>query len=232
MKRIDFTVAGIISAVWAILTCIFCGFGNTINHINQVEIGGGWYLPLPNRYWDWLFIGVFYIMMATCLRGHWLPNRKLAESYKNDDDLDFVCFMVTFGITLIIATKILVIIRHNVGSSVDMSLILILSCIGARRGRPVLFLMGAICLSNLIHALFFGWYFASLATLIILVAKILIWLVVNIVRSGFSTAWRQMWTSVVLGKNPFDEGDSGNTPAPNTVVLAGHADCRQGAQVQ
>jgi hypothetical protein len=230
MKKNDFIVAGIVSAVWAILTCIYCGWGNTINLNNQIELGAGWYLPLPNRYWDWLFIGLNYITMAWFLRGQWLPNRKRAMSDK-EDGRDATLFFLTFLITCIVATTIIITTHRGAVSNNDISLLMTFACIGTRQGVSRKRLISVVCLVTGINAEFFGWYFASLATLIILVAKILIWLVVNIVRSGFSTAWRQLWTSLILGKNPFDEGNSGNVPT-NTVALTSREDYQREARAQ
>jgi hypothetical protein len=219
MKKIDFIVAGIISAVWAILTCMHCGMGYTIDSVNQFELGAGWYLPLPNRYWDWLFIGLNYITVAWCLRGQWLPNRKQAMSDKEDGQ-DATLFFLTFLITCIVATTIIITTHRGAVSNNDISLLMTFACIGTRQGVSRKRLISVVCLVTGINAEFFGWCLALLATLVILVTKVLIWLVVNIVRSGFTTARRQLWTSLVKGKNPYEDTDqNGGTSTREPTVL-------------
>ncbi len=231
MKKNDFTMTGLVSALWAILTCIYCGWGNTININNQIEIGGGWYIPLPNRYWDWLFIGLYYITTAWCLHGHWLPNRKQAMSDKEDGQ-DATLFFLTFLVTCVVAIGVITITQRDAVSKINISLLVTFACIGARRGVSQHRLMGAICLASGINLNFFGWSFALLSLWTILIAKIIIWLAVNTVRSGFTTAWRQLWTSVVLGKNPFDEEGSSSAPVHNTVALTDHTDYKREARAQ
>ena len=229
MKKIDFIVANIVSAVWAILTCVHCGFGDTIDPTKQIEIGVGWYIPVLNRYWDWLFAGLSYLTAATLHRGHWLPDRDCKTPVTGWET--FYVGVSAFLLLCVVGIPYGVLL-HRLPVLSQIPALFTVICIWTYSGQDKKIGLIVVYITVLVTALICSCSAAFLGMLIILISKILIWLVVNIFRSGFSTAWRQLWTSLVLGKNPFDEGDSGNVPAIDTVALKDHADYQQEARAQ
>lgn len=212
MKRIDFIVAGIISAVWAIITCIYCGQGGTISLDNHIDMGNGWYIPLPSRYWDWLYIGMFYIMIVLCIRGHWVPDRKHKKS-EPEENWDSLIVIASFVVSsALLMTLVLTIVHQQHLSLEQISIILIIPCILAYRDKGNFNLSVLVCVMGILNACFCGWGFAFFGTLIVFISKIMIWLVINTFRSGFTTALQQLKLSLVAGQKIVGETGHRNSP--------------------
>lgn len=188
-----------ISAVWAILTCVYCGLDGKISTDTKIMLWNDWYIPLLSRYWDWAFAGLCFLLLAFVAHRLWLPHSKFTKA---DDagiwwipPASVLCYSGILPIVFLWNHKTRVIFPDQY-TAVNFCfwIAMILSYTG--RSKESWAYAGG--LSFVIITISHSAYLAFLMLSSTMIIKIAFWLVVNIIKSGFQNAIKEWWENMKL----------------------------------
>lgn len=205
MKKILTTVWNI-SALWAILTCVYCGLDGKISTDTKIMLWNNWYIPLLSRYWDWAFCGLCILLIALIVNCHWLPR---SSNMKKDDGkiwwvpVASLIFYFTFlSIAFSWNHKDRAIFPNDETAKIFFFWIaMILSYTGWSREFWTIVAALSFVMITISHNAHLAFLMLS-STMII---KVVFWLVINIMKSGYKKAFNEWWGNMKDG--------------PDTVIL-------------